>query len=460
VQLIRADRDEHLWAESYSRSLNDILEAEGDVASAIAQQLNVKLTGAEQKALINRPTQNPAAYEAYLRAIAIEDTRAYWAEAVFQYEEATRLDPSFALAWARLAVCRSHLNEEGGEPETNTAAAVQVAVEKAKSLDPDSGESWLAEGTYRYRVLLDYEGALKAFQEARKRLPNSAVVLTEAAYLERRLGQWENALSHYRDAIKLDPRNVYYLCAVSAALLAPMRRFTEVHAMVDRAFEISPDDFTIPTVKAQYFQKEGRLAEAAQQLARIPADFSNSLLDLTKALQLSDERRFEGAIAQMELVITAETKTGAPTISDSIRLGYLQEWAGRKAEARRTFEHVVNKIKPSSDAMVPANMQHLPRYLGLAYAGLGEKELALAQARQAVKDYENDAIEKPHAEEALAQIQARFGDVDAAIALLSHLLEVPGGLTSGRLRVDPIWDPLRKDPRFRRLIAERPAGSN
>src|SRR5438105_13307175 len=164
VQLIRAATDEHLWAESYNRKLDDVFGVEGEVANAIADQLNAKLSGAEQKAVAEKPTQNAAAYDAYLRAIAIDNatTLETTKRVAGLYADAVRLDPQFALAWARLAVARSQLYFNGVDLETNSGPAVKEAADRAISLQPELGEAWLAQGVYRYRVLRDFKGALQS----------------------------------------------------------------------------------------------------------------------------------------------------------------------------------------------------------------------------------------------------------------------------------------------------------
>ena len=210
VQLIRAATDEHLWAESYNRKLDDVFGVEGEVASAIADQLDAKLTGAEQKAVAEKPTQNAAAYDVYLHAVAIDNalTLDTTKRAADLYAEAVRLDPQFALAWARLAVARSQLYFNGIDLDKNSAAAVKEAADRAMSFQPELGEAWLAQGVYRYRVLRDFHGALESYKEALRRLPNSAFVLQQMAHLERRLGQADVAQKHYQAAAQLDPRNI------------------------------------------------------------------------------------------------------------------------------------------------------------------------------------------------------------------------------------------------------------
>jgi tetratricopeptide (TPR) repeat protein len=139
-----------------------------------------------------------------------------------------------------------------------------------------------------------------------------------------------------------------------------------------------------------------------------------------------------------------------------VQLGQCHEWSGRLEEARRAYSRAIASIKPTPETVVGPDANGTPANLAYAYAGMDQKEKALQQAHDAVKAYETDAIAKPQAEIALAQIQARFGDHDAAIAALPRLLEVPAGLTTATLKFDPLWDPLRKDPRFQRLCEQRP----
>src|SRR5215510_3425819 len=241
VQLIRAATAEHLWAESYNRTLDDVFGVEGEVASAIADQLNAKLSGAEQKAVVEKPTQNAAAYDAYLRGIALDNaaTLEITKKVAGLYAEAVRLDPQFALAWARLAVARSYLYFNGMDLETNSGAAVKEAADRAMSLQPELGEAWLAQGVYRYRVLRDLQGALESYKEALRRLPNNAFVLEQMAHLERRLGQADVAQKHYQAAAQLDPRNIGIRLTL-ADTFQTVRRYDDARAAVDRALEVSP----------------------------------------------------------------------------------------------------------------------------------------------------------------------------------------------------------------------------
>jgi TolB-like protein/Tfp pilus assembly protein PilF/class 3 adenylate cyclase len=452
VQLIRAATDEHLWAESYNRTLDDVFGVEGEVASAIADQLNAKLSGAEQKAVAEKPTQNAAAYDAYLRAISLDNAQTLETtkRVAGLYAEAVRLDPQFALAWARLAVARSQLYFNGIDLETNSGAAVKEAADRAMSLQPELGEAWLAQGVYRYRVLRDFQGALQSYQEALTRLPNSALVLEQMAHLERRLGQVDAAQKHYQAAAQLDPRNIGTLLTL-ADTLQSVRRFDEARAILDRALEIAPGNEGALAAKATSFQTQGRLKEAAEILAKAPANSQDEALTVARALQLYFERRFDEAIAQIQQNTPATVATDPRTMT---LLGLCQKLAGKNDDARATFARAAAALKPTPDSVVVVDARLLPCYLAWVYAGLGEKEKALEQARHAIADYDNDALAKPFAETSLAIVEAQLGDIDSAIAALPHLLEVPNGETRGDLRVNPLWDPLRQDPRFQKLVAE------
>ena len=449
VQLIRAATDEHLWAESYNRKLDDVFGVEGEVASAIADQLNAKLSGAEQKAVAEKPTQNAAAYDAYLRAVAIDNaaTLDTTKQVAALYAEAVRLDPQFALAWARLAVARSQLYFNGIDLETNSGAAVKEAADRAMSLQPELGEAWLAQGVYRYRVLRDFQGALQSYEEALRRLPNSAFVLEQMAHLERRLGQFDVAQKHYQAAAQLDPRNIGILLTLADSFQT-VRRFDEARAVFDRVLEMSPGNEVALATKALSFHAQGRLKEAAEVLAKAPANSQDEGLTMARALQLYDERRFDEAIAQIQQNTPAAVANDPRTMT---LLGHCQKFAGKDDEARDTFTRAAAAMKPTPDSVVVVDARHLPCYLAWVYAGLGEKEKALEQARHAIADYDSDALAKPFAETALAIVQAQVGDIDSAIAALPHLLEVPNGETCGDLRINPLWDPLRKDPRFEKL---------
>jgi tetratricopeptide (TPR) repeat protein len=451
VQLIRAATDEHLWAESYNRKLDDVFAVEGEVATAIADQLNAKLTGSEQKAVTEKPTQNVAAYDSFLRGIASENplTTDNAKMAAIAYTEAVRLDPKFALAWARLALTRSYLYFNGVEPANNSGAAVKEAADQALGLQPELGEAFLAQGVYRYRVLRDFPAALQSYTEALKRLPSSSLVLEQMAHLERRLGQTDQAEKHYQMAAQLDPRNINILITLSD-LFASVRRFKQAEETLDRVEVISPGDVRTIAQKAFLFQSEGLLDKSAAELSKIPSDSKDDAVVLARLLQSYFERHFDAAITEFQKSSSSVTEDPRSITF----LGDCQYFAGRKSEARTTFLRAISAMTPSPQSTAPVDARMLPCFLALAYAGLDEKDKALDQARHAVAAYEKDILSKPFAETVLAQLQARFGETDAAIAALPHLLEMTNGITVGNLRVDPFWDPLREDPRFQKICQE------
>ena len=465
VQLIRAATDEHVWAESYNRKLDDVFAVEGEVASAIAEQLSLKLSGTEQKAVTAKPTENSAAYDAYLRGLAVEhssygyDT---YQKAARSYARAVELDPNFALAWARLSILRSFLYFNMVELDTNSADAVKAAADHAISLAPDLGEAFVAQGSYRYRVLRDFEAALSSYKKAQQLLPNSGLVHQYIAFVLRRLGRWEEAEPYYRKAIELDPLNVQLLSSFGSEYYVYLRRFNDAYVTLDRAIQVAPDSDTARAIKAGVFMNEGRLPEANQEMASVPADAFDDFIANNRLSLFLYERKYKEVTDFMRRRLQAlppDQSTDSWLRLFMVQAGLCHEWLGQKEEARELFERVVHETKPTPDTIVKPEANGLPSTLALAYAGLGEKEKALQQATQAVKDYETDAVNKPGAEIVLAQIQARFGQADTAIGALPYLLQVPAGLTVANLRYDPMWDPIRNDPRFQKLLSQPAPGS-
>ena len=463
VQLIRAEGDSHVWAETYDRKLTDIFGVESEVATAIAGSLQATLTGGEQRALAVKPTDNVAAYDAFLRGLALagggfsdDDNR----RAAAAYTEAVRLDPNFALAWAYLAESRSYLYFSSIDTAENSLDAVKQAADTALRLQPESGEAWLAQGYYRYRGLRDYPGALQAFDEARKRLPNSALVLGAFGLVQRRMGRWDEGLSNMQQAAQLDPRNLSLLGVLGEEFLMPMRRFAEARAVTDRALLIAPGDASFIALKAEGYLAEGRFDEAAKLADPLPLDPTVEAVLPAKFGSLLAQGRFDTAIAQLQSALpkSAEPLSIKQTLV-ALDLGYTQVRVGQAAAAHSTFDRVIRTLKPMQDATVRIDETGLTMELASAYAGIGTKQAALDLAHKAVELYRGDTVQTPQAETTLAQVQAWVGDKTAAIAALPHLLQVTHGVMPGELQWDPRWDPLRKDPRFQKLIADAKAAS-
>jgi len=465
VQLIRAAGDEHLWAESYNRKLDDVFGVEGEVAQTVAEALNARLSGAEQQAIAAKPTDNPAAYEAYTRGRAIE-TGSFdmpsRLRALDAYEEAARLDPHFALAFAHAAIVGSFLYFNGDAAEKITPALLKQSADSALQLQPELGEALLARGFYRYRVLRDYPAALQDFQAARQRLPNDAEVLSAMAALERRLGRWDDAVTHAQAAMSLDPRNMTTLMGNALELFAFLRRFDEARQILERASEIEPDSPSVFSARATIEQFDGKLDAAAPWVARLLQHYSSFDYFMNAPLiQLTWERRWDRAVAFAQDALPPGD--GPLPLDNSLWvafvLGEAQQQAGHAAEARATFSRIVRSIKPTPDSQVRIDEARSLEYLALAQAGLGDRQAALDTAAQAVEAYRDDAVTHADTEIVQAMVQAQVGEHEAAIAALPPLLQIPAGLTLGRLRYEPLFDPIRDDPRVQKLLNNAPAAA-
>ena len=216
VQLIKAANDSHLWADTFDRKLTDIFSVESEVAKAIADQLRAKLTGKEEHAIAAKPTDNPEAYDAYLRGLAYTlktfPTRPNTLDAQKYFKEAVRLDPKFALAWALLSYvdARGYITQSL-QPTIALREEARQAAETALALQPNLGEAVLAKGAYYYYCLKDYDTAVRYFEQARQLLPNSSRIPELLAYLARRRGQWDRSEAYFNEAERLDPRNASLL---------------------------------------------------------------------------------------------------------------------------------------------------------------------------------------------------------------------------------------------------------
>ncbi|HET7511132.1 MAG TPA: tetratricopeptide repeat protein, partial [Chthoniobacterales bacterium] len=287
VQLIQAATDSHLWAETYDRKLTDIFVVESEVAEKIARSLRARFTGAEQAALSARPTENAEAYEAYLRGLALWNSLTtsprVMEKNVLYFNRAVQLDPNFGLAWASLSTVHSFIYAEY-ERTPQRLALARETLDKAMSLDPDSGETQFALGLFRYRGLNDYDGALSAFEKARARAANRVEAIEFSAYVKRRQGRWDDALALHAESLRIDPRNPILL-SESALTYRALRRFQESRELIDRALEIEPTSFTLVLQKAETYLAEGNLATARTLLAPLPVDGQDSNI-LAVRLQL------------------------------------------------------------------------------------------------------------------------------------------------------------------------------
>jgi TolB-like protein/class 3 adenylate cyclase/Flp pilus assembly protein TadD len=272
VQLINAQTDSHLWAETYDRKLTDIFDVESDIAKGIAESLQAKLTGHEEQALALKPTNNSEAYDAYLRGLAFE-AHSYFTyssdlvrKAADSYERAVQLDPNFAIAWARLSRANANLYfGRGAETTSARRDAAKRALEYAQKLEPDLPETLFALGYYQYWVLRDYEAAETTFGRVSKMLPGSSEVSYALALVTRREGNWDESIAYLERALSVDPRNVPLLMD-SAETCAMSRKFPAALKLYDRALDITPNDPDAMGAKASVYQAQGDLQGAAKLL--------------------------------------------------------------------------------------------------------------------------------------------------------------------------------------------------
>ena len=466
VQLIKAANDSHLWADTFDRKLTDIFSVESEVAKAIADQLRAKLTGQEEQVIAAKPTDNPEAYDAYLRGLAYSlktvATPANALGAQKYLKEAVRLDPKFALAWALLSsVDAAGYLTENLQPTLALREETRQAAETALTLQPNLGEALIAAGSYHYSCLKDYDTAMHYFEQARQFLPNSSKIPASLAYVARRRGQWDRSESYFNDAERLDPRdvNLLYQHAISYVVLS---RFPEALRKLNQVLDITPDDINTLSYKAGIAQAEGDLPTAAALLTPLHPNADNSGAVETQVYQAILERRSAQIIPRLkEILVKPDAALGY--INGELRfwLGWAQEVAGDHISAQETWRQARNELESFLKEQ-PGNFSLLSD-LALTNMGLGDKAaaLTLAERAMAANPIEKDAKTGPAPMEVLARVAARVGEPDRAITTLQKLLSIPYEgplasnvhLTPALLRLDPMFDPLRKDPRFEKLAA-------
>jgi TolB-like protein/Tfp pilus assembly protein PilF len=457
VQLINARTDSHLWADTYDRKLTDIFGVESDIAKRIAESLQAKLTGHEEQVLALKLTNNPAAYDLYLRGLSFEArSTALWEAAGF-YERAVQLDPNFALAWARLSRANADIYFDQRDTTPGRRDAVKRALENAQKLQPNSPETLLALGYYQYRVLRDYGAAKTTFGRVSKMLPGSTEVPYALAEVARRLGHWDQSITYFEQALSLDPRNVELL--IDAALTYSMlRQFPAALKLYDRALDIMPNDPEVMAAKAKIYQAQGNLQEAARFLSEINWQAPNQDTFRIKLDQLDLERNYDEAIRllqarQAQFHFASELDKSA----EQVWLASTQRLAGDTAGAKATAEQARNALEPVCKNQ-PDNA-FAWAWLAAANALIGERDLALKQMTRSLilLPSAKDPVVGPALEGYVAIIQTMLGETSRPISTLARLLQTPAfaPITPALLRLHPVWDSLRTDPAFRKLCEEK-----
>jgi tetratricopeptide (TPR) repeat protein len=457
VQLINANNDEHIWAEDYDRDLTDVFAIQTDLAQKIASALQAKLSPNEKERLDRQPTKDPNAYLLFIQAHDYanrpERFRDDSLKAEELFEQAIRLDPKFAAAFAGLSMVESWIYHSF-EPTAARREKARLNADESLRLQPDLPEGHLALGSVYYYCDRDYERALAEFEIAKRDLPNEAQAYMAIGAIQRRQGKWTESTANFEKAAALDPKNASILVNLAYSYMA-LRNFQAADKTIDRAIAVAPQSLATVGLKA-YLRAvwKGDFSEAETQFSAMsPGVDSDGLVTWMRSGMLIWQRKFPEALAVVQK-FPGETLTTSNTAPEpkAFREGSIHFLEGDKARAQIEFEQarvVSEKLLRDAPEDPARHAQH-----GLILAALGRKEEAIAEGKRAAEllPESRDAFDGPQFTAALAQIYAWTGETDEAFRLLDHLLSVPNGIAVSIFKLDPAWDSLRKDPRFQALI--------
>jgi TolB-like protein/class 3 adenylate cyclase len=463
AQLIDARNDAHLWAQTYDRDLADVFAIQSEIAKAIADQLQAKLSPAEKNAIEQRPTNDVAAFEFYSRAkdlilntgfsaIRAQNVRS----GIDLLNQALSRDPSFFPAQCQLAYAHDQLYALNVDRTPERLALAEAAVQAAFRLRPDAGEAHLARADHLYFAYRDYDGALAELEVVRSTMPNAPRIFELTAFIARRRGAHDDGLRNLKRAVELDPRNFFTLQQLSISYTL-LRRFPDVIATNDRALGIKPDD---PETKAArdlaYLDWKADTRPLRQAIDEIRAknpQATKSIADLSLICALAER---DAASAEMALTELGDATFGdnQTQLTAAFGRGLLDRMMKDEAKARAAFA----AIRPEQEKIVRAQPDFGPAVciLALIDAGLGRKEDALRESRRAVElvPLEKDALNGSDMIHYSAVVAAWVGEKDLALQNLAKAARLPGFVTYGRLKLLPWYDPLRGDPRFEKIVAD------
>jgi TolB-like protein/Flp pilus assembly protein TadD len=457
VQLINADDDEHIWAEDYDRELTDVFAIQTDLAQKIAYALQAKLSPNEKERLDRQPTQNADAYLLFIQAHDYANRPDHGRDELLKaeklFEQAIKLDPKFAAAFAGLSMVQSGMYHES-DPTAARREKARRNAEESLRLEPNLPEGHLALGFSFYYGDRDYERALAEFEIAKRDLPNEAEAYMAIGAIQRRQGKWSESTANLEKAAALDPKNATILDQLALNYIA-LRNFDAADKTFDRAVAAAPQAFGPLAFKAYLaILSKGDLSVAEKQLSSIAVESDpNGTVTWMRCWLLMLQRKLPEALAVLEKfpgeILAIETTAPWPKALFEGIIHWLQ---GDKVKSQTEFEQariISEKLLREAPDDPARNAQH-----GLILAALGRKQEAITQGKRAVEllPESQDAMDGPKITASLAEIYALTGETDEALRLIDHLLNVPNGLTVPALKLDPAWDPLRKDPRFQALI--------
>src|SRR5262245_5707565 len=465
TQLVDARTDEDIWADEYDRDLNDVFAIETEVAQSIANRLRARITARERAAIQERPTKDLAAYDYYVRAIpsiaeADSDTDPKKIlPTVDLLNQAIARDPGFLLAYYWLARAHDWLYSNTDRTSARLALAKE-AIDSAFRLKPDSGEAHLALALHLYWGYFDYDRARAELAIARRTLPNNPQVYEVNAWIDRRQGRWSDALRNIERASELDPRS-FFLAANVAAFRFGSRPlpYEQTRKALDRILALKPDHIgaRIDAGGGLEMHWRGDTRHWHATIEKILADKPASANDEEMKQQRFQLALFERDFTGASRFAAALPQDGMDGFSRDFWIGVVARTSGDTIAAQTAFA----AARVQQEAAVRAASTRQPDYaaalctLGMIDAGLGRKEEALREGRQAVEllPIEKDSTDGPQVAFHLALIYAWTGERDLAIEQLEIVSKIPGGPTYGILRLDPSFDSLRGDPRFEKLLA-------
>jgi serine/threonine-protein kinase len=462
AQLINARTDAHEWADNYDRPVDDVFAIQSEVAKAIADQLQAKLSPTEKTAIEQRPTTDLVAFDLFTRAKSLRlSTMSFNAlassnlmQAAELLNQAVKRDPNFLLAWCELASVHDRLYFLGYDHTPERLAAGEAAIQTAQRLNRDAGETHLAVAQHRYRGYRDYDGARAEIAIAQRTLPNDPLPFELLAYINRRQGRWNESIQNFQRAIELDPRNFYTLQQMALGYQT-LRRYADEVRVLDRALTIVPNNVDTKVARAMVellWHADTRPLHNTIEtvLAENPA-LATSLADTWLTLALC-ERDMPAASRAVAALGNNPISNDAILLSPAFVQGLVAKVQGDAAAAQTLF----SKARTEQEERVKAQPDYAPALcvLGLIDAGLGRKEDALREGKRAMEllPISKDSVNGGRLIEYFTITAAWAGDNDLAIQQLEFGVQNPTELSYGQLKLHPYWDSLRGAPRFEKIV--------